>query len=334
MRTRLSWVLTVLGALCAIAGLAVMLILGPDSRFTTGPHAVDTDGIAVVTAPKVISWADVQVDVLAEVPAEKPVFVGLGNTVDVQNYVGKTTRLEVTGFHTPWKVKTRQVEGRPGLPGAPTALDWWLADSAGRGGASISTNLPDETVSFAILSVGDTNLSGLKVSSRTASRADSSRVSACCCWALAAVLLGRLMRRGDDSCGATMRGRRRKKWSTSTSTRTASSTRSPPTRRRSTRSSTRRCSRTAQTPSRSLRPTSCPARWPLKTNDEDEEEVVYIYVDEDGVEHEISAEEAEELRVPRRDVVDEPEPEPSRSQNQSRSPSRSQPPRRPLRRSA
>jgi hypothetical protein len=164
MRTRLGWLVAVLGVLCALAGLAIMVILGPDSRFTTGPHAVKTDGIAVVTAPKVISWADVRVDVLAEVPVKKPIFVGLGNSVDVQNYVSKTARLEVTGFHTPWKPKTRVVAGRPGLPGAPTALDWWLADSAGLGGASISTTLPDQTVSLAILSVGASNLSGLKVS--------------------------------------------------------------------------------------------------------------------------------------------------------------------------
>lgn len=163
MRTKLGWAVAVLGVLCALAGLAVMVALGPDSRFTTGPHAIETDNIAVVTAPKVISWANVQIDVLAEVPVKKPVFVGLGNSVDVQDYVGKTARLEVTGFHTPWKATTRQVEGKPNLAAAPTALDWWLADSAGLGGASISTTLPDQTVSVAILAVGATDLSGLKV---------------------------------------------------------------------------------------------------------------------------------------------------------------------------
>jgi hypothetical protein len=164
MRTKLGWALAALGVLCALLGLAIMVILGPDSRFSTGPHTVNTDGIAVVTAPKVITWADVQVDILAEVPVKKPIFVGLGNSVDVQNFVGKTRRLEVTAFHTPWRPATRQVDGTHNLPGAPTALDWWIADSAGLGGASISTTLPDQTVSVAILAVGSTNLSGLKVS--------------------------------------------------------------------------------------------------------------------------------------------------------------------------
>lgn len=250
MRTRLSWVIALLGVLCAIAGLAVMVILGPDSRFSTGPHAVETDGIAVVTAPKVISWADVQVDVLAEVPVKKPVFVGLGNTVDVQNYVAETARLEVTDFHTPWKVKTRQVEGKPNLPGAPTALDWWLADSAGLGGASITTTLPDQTVSLAILSVGASNLTGLEITLAYGVKGGFLKGLGLLLLGGGGVLLSRMMRRGDPL-------------------------------------------------------------WDEEDEDAEDEEVVYVYVDEDGVEHEISAEEAEGYDIVDEQVVEvEPEPEP------------------------
>lgn len=198
MRTRLGWLVAVLGVLCALAGLAIMVILGPDSRFTTGPHAVDTDGIAVVTAPKVISWADVRIDVLAEVPVKKPIFVGLGNSVDVQSYVSKTARLEVTSFHTPWRTKTRVVAGRPGLPGAPTALDWWLADSAGLGGASISTTLPDQTVSLAILSVGASNLSGLKVSLAYGIKGGFAKGAGLLLLGIGGVWLSQLLRRGGN----------------------------------------------------------------------------------------------------------------------------------------
>ena len=45
-----------LGAVFAVSGLALMAILGPDGRFTSGPHAVDAKGVAVVTAPTVLSW--------------------------------------------------------------------------------------------------------------------------------------------------------------------------------------------------------------------------------------------------------------------------------------
>jgi len=243
MRTRLSWALSVLGVLIAVLGLAVMVVLGPDSRFSTGPHPIDTDGIAIVTKPKVISWADVQVDILAEVPVRKPVFIGLANSVDLENYVGKTQRLEVTGFKTPWDLKTREVKGQPNLPGAPTALDWWIAQSAGLGGASISTELPDETVSLAILSVGSTNLSGVEVTLAYGIKGGFSKGLALLLLGLAAVWASWWMR--HDA-----------------------------------------------------------ALWFAGAHDEKgpiiEEEVVYVYVDEDGVEHEMSAEEAEAY-----DVVEE-----------------------------
>jgi hypothetical protein len=153
----------VIGAIVAVLGLVIMILLGPDGRFTSGPHAIDTDGVAVVTAPTVISWKNLEVEILAEVPANKPVFVGLANSVDTQAYLKGIERLEVTSFETPWKLKTRTVAGRSALPGAPTALDWWRADAAGLGGAAIKLRLPDETLSAAILSVGSSNLRGLRV---------------------------------------------------------------------------------------------------------------------------------------------------------------------------
>ena len=152
-----------LGAVLAVLGLALIAILGPDGRFTSGPHPVDADGVAVVTAPTVISWKNLEVEILAEVPASKPVFVGIGNSVDLQAYLKGVRRLEVTSFETPWKLKTRQAKGRDALPGAPTAVDWWRAHAAGLGGAAIKTRLPDETVSAAVLAVGSSNLRGLKV---------------------------------------------------------------------------------------------------------------------------------------------------------------------------
>ncbi|MBC7596132.1 MAG: hypothetical protein H7288_19775 [Kineosporiaceae bacterium] len=163
MRARAGLGVALFGALVALFGIALMVVLGPDGSVTSGPHDVDTDGIAIVTAPTVLTWSGLQMAVLAELPVNKPVFVGLGNAVDVDNYVKDTKHLEVDSFHFPWQVHTRAIKGRDNLPGAPTALDWWLADSAGLGGASINTTLPDQIVSLAILSVGFSNLNGLKV---------------------------------------------------------------------------------------------------------------------------------------------------------------------------
>ena len=159
----LGWFLAALGVLLLTLGASAAVVLGPDSRFTTGPHPIETSGTVVVTQPGVISWRGLQVDVLAEVPANKPVFVGLGNSVDVADYVSETERVEVSSFERPWELTTDTVDGQPGLPGAPTALDWWIAGSAGLGGSSISVTLPDETTSLAVVAVGATNLSGLEV---------------------------------------------------------------------------------------------------------------------------------------------------------------------------
>lgn len=163
MKTVTGWVISALGIIVALAGLALMVLLGPDNRIVTGPHPVDVDGSVVVTGPRVIRWTDAQVDVLAEVPAQKPLFLGIGNTVDVESLVQGAERVEITKFETPWDPTARLVDGRSSVRAAPTALDWWLADSAGLGGASISLRLPQEPVSLAIVSVGASNLSGLQV---------------------------------------------------------------------------------------------------------------------------------------------------------------------------
>jgi len=296
MRTRSGWALAVLGVIVAVAGAAIMVVLGPDSRVTTGPHAVETDAIAVVTAPKVVRWADVQVDVLAEVPVRKPIFIGVANAVDVQDFVGRTQRLEVTSFDRPWTIRTRDVEGLPNLPGAPTALDWWLDSSAGLGGASISTRLPDQTVSVAILSVGSSNLSGLQVTVAYGVTGGFAKgialllLGAALVWL--GVLLQRRMRRADgvDDLGEEIvyvyvdeHGVEHE-----ISAEEAADLEvveevevhdadEPP------------------LPAAAAEP--APEPEPAPEVDDAEEVVVYVYMDDDGVEHEISADELAEFEV-------------------------------------
>lgn len=240
MRSKSGWALSLLGVLIALLGAAVMVVLGPDSRLTTGPHPIETDAIAVVAAPDAIRWADVQVDVLAEVPARKPVFLGIGNAVDVQDFVGSTRRLEVTGFQRPWDLTTREVDGEPNLPGAPTALDWWLDSAAGLGGATISTQLPDETVSIAVLSVGSSNLSGLEVTLAYGVRGGFAKGGALFLLGAGLAWLGVLVRRGR------------------------------------------------------------PDHLPVDDDEPPEdvrEEVVYVFIDEDGVEHEVGEDELADFEI-------------------------------------
>ena len=271
-----------LGAVVAVLGLALMAILGPDGRFTSGPHPVDVDGVAVVTAPTVISWKNVEVEILAELPASKPVFVGVANSVDVQAYLKGVRRLEVTSFETPWKLRTRQAAGRDALPGAPTAVDWWRAHSAGLGGAAIKTRLPDETVSAAVLAVGSSNLRGLKVTIAYGLQG--------------AFLKGLgLMLGGAGLAGAGILARRGESlWETDEATgadETWEGDESP----------TVILPRHPKVQRIAPHPASTQSAAAADADEEDtaDEEVheVYVYVDEHGVEHEISAEEAAQYEV-------------------------------------
>jgi hypothetical protein len=285
-----------LGVVVAVLGLGLMAILGPDGRFTSGPHAVDVDGVAVVTAPTVISWKNVEVEILAEVPANKPVFVGVANSVDLQAYMKGVERVEVTSFETPWKLRTRQAKGRAALPGAPTAVDWWRAHAAGLGGAAIKTRLPDETVSAAVLAVGSSNLRGLKVT--IAYGVQGAFLKG----------LGLLFVGGGLAWGGLLARRGERLWETDGEPDVDEAW---PGDENPTVILPRQAKVTRIIPNR---PSDQAAPAETDEGDEPDHEVheVYVYVDEHGVEHEISAEEAAQYEVVDQveHIVEHEDPEP------------------------
>ncbi|KAA1418099.1 hypothetical protein FE697_019810 [Mumia zhuanghuii] len=163
MRRVAGFGLLALGVVIAVVGAVGAVAFGPDDRMTTGTREVDTDARAVVTRPAVLARYGPQVSVQVELPDDKPVFLGLASTVDVDDYLESTQRVEITRYRVPWSVTTKDVAGDPFLPAAPTALDWWLEATSGVGGAQLRFELPDETVSLAVLAMGDADLSGLRV---------------------------------------------------------------------------------------------------------------------------------------------------------------------------
>lgn len=274
MHKAMGTALLAVGIAVAVLGFAIMAVFGPDGRFKTGPHPINTDGVAVVTAPGVISWKNLDIELLAEVPAHKPVFVGVGNSVDVEAYLKGVRRLEVTEFKTPWNLRTRQISGRAALGGAPTALDWWRAHSAGLGGAAIKAKLPDETVSAAILTVGSSNLRGLKVTFAYGLEGGFLKGLGLLLGGLGLAWAGVLVRRGVSIWADEGKLADLPSWAGDESP-------------------------TVVLPalgwlrgSKRTKPPSAPDDHP-----DDDHEVVYVYVDEDGVEHELSEAEAAEYEV-------------------------------------
>lgn len=163
MRRLAGAVLALLGLCVAVLGAALAIWVGTDSRASTGPHPIDTDAAAVATSPDVLSWSGATVTVTAEVPDRKPVFVGVANAVDVNDYLRDTRTLRVDDFRLPWSIGTSVQDGRRWLPATPIALDWWQHQASGMGGARLEFELPDETVSLAVLAIGDADLKGLTV---------------------------------------------------------------------------------------------------------------------------------------------------------------------------
>lgn len=163
MRRVAGAVLMLLGLCAALFGCALAVWLGTDNTATTGPHLIDTDAVAVATSDEAIEWTGATVRITAEIPDDKPVFVGVGNPVDVDDYLSQTRTLRVDRYSVPWTLKTSVQDGQQWLPATPVALDWWQTSAAGMGGASVEFELPEETMSLVILAVGDNDLSGLTV---------------------------------------------------------------------------------------------------------------------------------------------------------------------------
>lgn len=163
MRRVAGVVLALLGLCIAVLGAALAIWLGTDNRATTGPHAIDTDAAAVATSADALTWSGATVTVEVEVPGKRPVFVGVANSVDVDDYLRDTRSLRVDGYRVPWTLRTSVQDGHRWLPATPVALDWWQQQASGMGGATLDFELPDETVSLAVLAIGDSDLSGLTI---------------------------------------------------------------------------------------------------------------------------------------------------------------------------
>ncbi|UPK73827.1 hypothetical protein MU582_15485 [Nocardioidaceae bacterium SCSIO 66511] len=161
---RIAGVALALVGLCVLVlGAALAVVVGPDNRVSTSAHRIDAKGVAVVTAPDAIAWTDATVTIDVQVPERKPVFLGVGNSVDVEDYLSDTRALRIDSVDVPWDIETSEQSGKAWLPASPLAIDWWTEQASGMGGAALDLDLTDETVSIAVLAVGANDLSGLKV---------------------------------------------------------------------------------------------------------------------------------------------------------------------------
>ncbi len=158
-----GWGLVAAAVLCLLVGAAMALLLGPDDRIRSAPQALGTDASIVVTAPGALALSGPTVRIEASLPDDRPVFVGLGNAVDVSDYTDGVAALVVDEIDVPLDVGTEDVDGEPALVADPASLDWWLASESGDGTAAVSAELPSTPAQLVVAAVDGGDLEGLEV---------------------------------------------------------------------------------------------------------------------------------------------------------------------------
>jgi hypothetical protein len=131
-------VLSGLGALVAIAGIALLAVFGTDGALSSGRHTVSTPTTGLATgATRVVNTTEVaqvlgksSIQVSADAAGGRAVFVGVGRTADVDRYLAGAAREEITDFDvSPFRLSR---DTRPGgTPAPPVSQPFWVASSSG-----------------------------------------------------------------------------------------------------------------------------------------------------------------------------------------------------------
>lgn len=164
MRRYVGWLLFAAAVVFLLFGAAMAVLFGPDNRASTGPHQLYASTSVVVSGPDAIGVSGPTVVVTATVPHNVPLFIGVGNAVDVASYADGVEQTRVDDVSLPWEVTTSEVSGEVGLPVPPPSLDWWLATGQGEGAAVASVQLPDEPASYVVVALDGSSLAGVQVS--------------------------------------------------------------------------------------------------------------------------------------------------------------------------
>lgn len=125
----------------AAAGVAAFWLVGPDNTVETGQRSLSSLGSAVMTAPDLIDRHGPTLHVTAS--AAGPVFVGIGQDIDVASYLSGSQYTRIVGFELPSRFDTQSMKGRAGPLTAPAGLDWWTVKAAGPGKQSITWPVVD-----------------------------------------------------------------------------------------------------------------------------------------------------------------------------------------------
>jgi hypothetical protein len=125
----------------AVGGVAAFWLVGPDNTVDTGEQSLASKGLAVMTAPDLIDRHGPTLHVTAS--AARPVFVGIGQDIDVASYLGGSQYTRIMRFELPASFDSQELTGKAAKLSAPTGLDWWTIKASGAGKQSIAWPIVD-----------------------------------------------------------------------------------------------------------------------------------------------------------------------------------------------
>jgi hypothetical protein len=151
----LGGTVAVLGALLALAGGAIFAAFGSDGVLSTDRHDFSTTTSALVsgtasiddTADVADALGDTRIDIDARADGNRPVFVGIGRTADVDRYLAGAAVDEVTDFDagpfdSDFSIERDRHAGTA-IPAAPGEQSFWVAHSTGRDTAAVDWKVRD-----------------------------------------------------------------------------------------------------------------------------------------------------------------------------------------------
>ncbi|MBA2509393.1 MAG: hypothetical protein H0V32_11950 [Nocardioidaceae bacterium] len=169
MRRFLSLLLWLAAVVCLLVGTATAALFGPDDRAQTGLLPVSGDAGVAVVEPRVLPVAGLDVQVTAQTGAERPLFLGLGNAVDVDSYADGVAQTRVKqvqlrrSLKQPLRLVAAPVTGSDTLPGPPDEIDWWFAAQQGDGAVQMQVELPTTQAQVVVVALDGEPLGGLEV---------------------------------------------------------------------------------------------------------------------------------------------------------------------------
>jgi hypothetical protein len=155
-RVALGLLLALVGLLVTLAGaVAAFWLVGPDNTVDTGEQQLGSKGLAVVTAPDLIDRHGPTLHVTVT-DNPKPVFVGVGQELDVTSYLGTSAYTRVVRLSLPPKFDTQEMKGGAEPLTKPAGLDWWAAKASGSGEQSVAWPMADGRYSVMVMNADGT----------------------------------------------------------------------------------------------------------------------------------------------------------------------------------